>query len=222
MMRIVPMLALLAASPATRASAAASSEPIARGSYAKDLDEAVDGELARLGPTAGKVRSRHTVWKQGGATMTFLIEDNGSELLTVETWATAPDRVYDYPAAWRAYPVGAIQVGLALEDARNELEEHGVCTLESAADGAAQMECHSVSASHYLGADAGGTVHSVELRRVEDDWEKAVSRRRWLDVLGTPALDTEHTRWTFTTHAGQLVRSGDFLEKVWTVELRIP
>jgi len=152
--------------------------------------------------------------------MTFLIEDNGSEVLTVETWATDRDETSDYPSAWRKYPIGEVQVGMRREALRSDFEEHGTCSRSAGPGEVSVEECHFESVSYYINMTEGDIIYSVEVRRMKDDWEHAFYRRSWLDVLGKPTNDTDISQWSFTTHAQMLHRSGDYLDKNWTVQMK--
>ena len=151
--------------------------------------------------------------------MTFLIEDNGSEVLTVETWATAEGATEQYPSSWREYPVGTIQVGMSMEERRSHLGG-ATCSASAGQGDATVEECHFEAVSYYISTTDGGLIYSVEVRRIASDWEHAVYRRSWLDVLGKPIRDTDTTQRSFTTQVQALVRSGDYLDKNWTVQLQ--
>jgi hypothetical protein len=194
-------------------------EPLGEGRYLKDVEGAVDDAMARFGPTAGYHRSRRTTWEEGGASMTFLIEDNGSEVLTVETWATAEGETEKYPSSWREYPVGIVQVGMSMEERRTHLEG-ATCSVSAGPGEGTVEECHFEAVSYYISTTDGGLIYSVEVRRIASDWEHAVNRRSWLDVLGKPIRDADTTQWSFTTQVQSLERIGDYLDKNWSVQMQ--
>ena len=195
-------------------------ESIGNGEYLKDVDSAVDDALAQHGSPASFQRSRRTTWEEGGTMMTFLVEDNGTEVLTIESWSVSEGEVSKFPNHWREYPLGVVQIGVTFERVQEAMQDNGFCYRSSEPTDSRFEECHVGDASYYLGVNGDGVISSVEVRRLKDDWEQAIARRHWLNVLGSPTSDKDITQWSFTTVENVLVRTGDYLAKTWTVRMK--